>query len=1589
MDIDAALNIVPLVPASPDPGRIKSTRWRPSSGHFARNNSSRSGPIGSADNLSSPPYLSSTDVRELGSGTIRRCASLSREADSEVSGSIGTGGMDSSPVDFPALLAHGSMDIPPGTRTSLPGTANGLVSNFRQTHLPVVRSRSSYSFQTMSSLLTISNLLTNIRKANSTTTEGASALGAGSKRDARSRQGTAGPGSSLTAPDEDGFLKEIGNDGFAGIWNHPITRCYYLMFLLWREYENLYYFRMDAQQFRLDFPTMYSSARKSHAYRIYNTYLMKTSPMFLLRRIPPEYQNVRRVIATVKANVDSNDATLYDDLAFMVLNWLEEIYYGTFDASLEAAADHKLNSLNRHISNPSNVEPLSPSPASPVSPRGYDSSDLLAPSFNNSAFYQAMKNDLRGTKHLTTIQYNRAAERITDMPPAVYDGSEVWEKLMLCLEAIGVDCEGFRARGSGATIQRRPSLKGGASATVRTRSTSSLDTRKTLMDAPDDMTANGSVKDWKRNSSNQLNLAYGPNLSHTFVQYTGGDQQQSFCEYCFKRVTERSGERRGEDNTAYRCESCGYVCHRTCRNAIRVACIKPSKTVEVEDHTEVISDKMQRVTEKMQAVQKEVDIEMKIRDGLDNLLRAKGELGSGKASKKPPMLVELDSQMERSNKKLDVLKHELQRCRLQLAALSAAAAAAAHNPSLLDGSMQDSPAERELQRVPSTVTATALDTNEGEVVRVVTFDSARKSESTKTFFITQETTSHQLIRLALEKFVLPGSDGDYYLSYTSADGDEVPLRHDDIPSKLGLNLLDTTFKLNVVIDTGTLVGQPKRGATVNRHVSVLSKEEETRHRKQRDILMEIIETEINYAEDLKNVVNIFYKPLITQGLLPTEAQADIFSNLCSLADIHEDLGKYLIDRRDEVIHATNMTSLLLDITDLFNKRINTFTAYETYCSNQHNARRKLAKLRQDPAFAKSLAACECNPKLQKLNLADLLVKPMHRITRYPILFKRLLGSTAKGSLEYQAVNNFINGVEKKVSDINEGVRRHEAAYRINLIDENLDFNNVVERFKLANGRRELISEKAFTYLKKNTNGTVEVIVLFFTDLVLIVRSKKAETFLLFKQPIPLEAAVFLDRPDADGVKNVLQIVHLQQEIHSLQTISTYDKNAWLLEVEGIRSRFCSIQYDFEHNILRDTADRYQEMDTPSQEVSPSIESGPSSYMSSGYRSSPLSNRKRKSSLPSVAKETAAKGTRGSGEGLDSKRSSHLIASQGDLEVRRTPSWAGLFKGGQRSADSLRRSGLMEEQSVSLQNLPDGSLPIHPLRGNSMDALGTSQASGGSGEDVALSTSARAASSFFRRDSGSSRSSNISRSMVLHPASSVKSDSMLTATGSRMTLETEKKLSKSRSAFDSISKAARKKKKRKDPITSIDALDTQSESPAAKSRDTPTTDTSDFDSTSQNTTSPSDAPSSLSSTAVSPPTPATPPSVTSVKSDSVVPQSPLDITNINTHEAGRASTFPLMTTTSSGAGGAGVPSQSSTAATSTQNSPPSTPSVGTPGGNEKSRSNKRASWTSGSRHWWTWSKAASKSVAAEDQGGDWSAPASGNPAGKEDGPVSAK
>ncbi|KAI8852531.1 hypothetical protein BC829DRAFT_384614 [Chytridium lagenaria] len=850
--------------------------------------------------------------------------------------------------------------------------------------------------------------------------------------------------------DEESLAKMIEKVGFDIVWSHALARLYFLMYLMAHGLQELFFFRIETQKYRHGYQVMSTSARKCR-HKIFITFLCRNA-MSPLPWKPTAA--IEAFVETVRKKIEAPDISLFDMLSYLSLQELENTFRG-----LGTEGD----------TGPENIE-------------GYHS-------FKQSAFFQALRNDTRGSKSIMLSHINRAAERLIDMSSGLYPVDP--DSLIGLLEASGLDCENYRMRLSMSTALgglHRTTSRRVHGHTLRAKSLSSVSERRKTMD-------DASSYDFEN-----LRHAYSTSSelsphSHAFIAYIENDSK--FCEYCFRvfKVNEEAS------NCAYRCETCGYVCHKNCRNSVHITCVRCSELSE--SAIPIFEERSKRLQDKINAIQKDIEIETKIQDGILRINSAKVAL-STKAIKRRSELIptELSQQVDISSRKLDALQQELYRCRLQLAAISATSATA--NAAVAVYSSNES--------VKTAVDSTTADE---EVVRVTVMDRARLLFSPKT------TTCQQLIYSTIGKFRLPGAEFDYNLTYVNATGDEVPLRYEDL-----LTHVDTSLN-----NGGFRVAPKMKSALSQGTVS-----EESLQQKQRDVIREIAETEKTY---------VFLQPLGKFGIVKPIQLSEIFSNVETISVLHEGIARKLSDLKDDA------GSLVKSVVKIFEENVDHFSVYNEYCANQNVSRRSLLRLKGDNVFQKFVAQCEANPKLHKLALADYLVKPMHRITRYPIFFKRLLSLIPKTNPDFDVLNDLISKIEIRVASVNEAVRKQESTSKLLLIEENIDFSNVCEKFKIANGKRELISERNFHYYKKNASAPTEVTILLMSDMLLLTRLRK-EQYVLYRQPIPLEHIFFMEQSNVTALNYSFQIVHMNVDSHTLVTSNMHERESWLHEAETAR-----------------------------------------------------------------------------------------------------------------------------------------------------------------------------------------------------------------------------------------------------------------------------------------------------------------------------------------------------------------------------------------------------------------------------------------------------
>ncbi|KAI8898381.1 hypothetical protein BC833DRAFT_620385 [Globomyces pollinis-pini] len=858
------------------------------------------------------------------------------------------------------------------------------------------------------------------------------------------------------------------------------------------------------------------SIRLSAAKRIKRLYLTPTSNFAVEWPTDIVDPTIPEVLEKLSMDSDSNDMSQFDDIGVIVMQTLEKAYFGTFNTPMVGSATNLSKSI-----------------------------DYQAYDFHNSVFRQAMRNDLHGTANLTSDQYKRTIERMTDMFSVLNVELNKLECILVMVEDVSLDLEASLARHS-----------------PRKRHISHNPSSSRLEEVSASTVGRGTVR-----SANQHSMVWGntEGANHTFLPAL--TSEAAHCEFCFlpakagpderpratpqRSFTDGDHKQLSDDNGLYRCETCGFYSHKTCRNSVRISCIKTSIEGEMHIGVEHGSEKTRLVEEKLAALQKEVDIEMKIHEGLEKITKAKYEKRVGWQNKKTAAEKDIAFQLEKNNKRLEVLKHEMQKRMVQLQSMQVVATVP----------LKDTPEVQTNVGMSNRVTGSGSVQNLNDpdlmdtgLIRVLVVDTVTKTESKKAIYISQNKSTIEVIEIILNKSNLPGLPIEFQLSYISPENGQLKSDEDRPMQIENFDYAETMFRLKRLMET----------KPISRDDPLL--------KKQMEILTEIIDSEQKYLEDLKYIQTIFYEPMESAGVLEGDEVNEIFHNLTDIIKIHERISLTLIQTGKNKV--SKLIACFLEI-------LPDFTCYKKYCGNQHQQRNALKKKQKQTNFLKLLQKCETNPKLHKLTFADMLMKPMQKITRYPLLFKRLLPNLVTDSLDYIDLSTLLTKIEQIIGDINEHVRIMESRFKIRLIEETTDFGLVTDRFSICTEERELMMENSFQYISK-TGLNVEVVVLLFNDMILILkRSKKVEGgYSLFKLPIPLESAVFVDKMDTEDTKKVFQIVHIQQEVHNLQCYSVFDKKSWLQEAEAARSLFSSLYYDMELAYIRVQAPKYKSLASP-------------------------------------------------------------------------------------------------------------------------------------------------------------------------------------------------------------------------------------------------------------------------------------------------------------------------------------------------------------------------------------------------------------------------
>ncbi|NXT43993.1 ARHGB factor, partial [Pelecanoides urinatrix] len=343
-----------------------------------------------------------------------------------------------------------------------------------------------------------------------------------------------------------------------------------------------------------------------------------------------------------------------------------------------------------------------------------------------------------------------------------------------------------------------------------------------------------------------------------------------------------------------------------------------------------------------------------------------------------------------------------------------------------------------------------------------------------------------------------------------------------------------------------------------------------------EVINELFATEGSHLRILRVLDLLFYQRMKKESLLSREELALLFPNLPDLIEIHNSLSESMKKLREEGPIIKEIGDLMLSRFDgLAKEEIQQVAA--DFCSYQSIALELIkTKQRKETRFQIFMQEAESNPQCRRLQLKDLIISEMQRLTKYPLLLENIIKHTEAGTSEHDKLCRARDQCRDILKYVNEAVKRAENQHRLEGYQKRLDAtslertsNPLAAEFKsLDLTSRRMIHEGPLTW-RIGKDKTVDLHVLLLEDL-LVLLQKQDEKLVLkchsktalgssdnkqtFSPVLKLNSVLIRSVATDKRALFIICTSELGPQIYELVALTSSEKNTWMeLLEEAVQS----------------------------------------------------------------------------------------------------------------------------------------------------------------------------------------------------------------------------------------------------------------------------------------------------------------------------------------------------------------------------------------------------------------------------------------------------
>uniref|UniRef100_F7I7P7 A-kinase anchor protein 13 n=1 Tax=Callithrix jacchus TaxID=9483 RepID=F7I7P7_CALJA len=368
--------------------------------------------------------------------------------------------------------------------------------------------------------------------------------------------------------------------------------------------------------------------------------------------------------------------------------------------------------------------------------------------------------------------------------------------------------------------------------------------------------------------------------------------------------------------------------------------------------------------------------------------------------------------------------------------------------------------------------------------------------------------------------------------------------------------------------------------------------------KRQEVIYELMQTELHHVRTLKIMSDVYSRGMMTDLLFEQQMVEKLFPCLDELIGIHSQFFQRILERKKEsLVDESEKNFLIKRIGDVLVNQFSSENAerlkktYGKFCG-QHNQSVNYFKdlYTKDKRFQAFVKKKMSSSVVRRLGIPECILLVTQRITKYPVLFQRILQCTKDDEVEQEDLAQSLSLVKEVIGAVDSKVASYEKKVRLNEIYTKTDSKSIMrmksgQMFAKEDLKRKKLIRDGSVFLKSAAGRLKEVQAVLLTDILVFLQEKDQKYIFasLDQKSTVISLKKLIVREVAHEEKGLFLISMGMKdpEMVEVHASSKEERNSW---IQIIQDTINMLNRDEDEGIPSENEEEKKMLDTKAREL---------------------------------------------------------------------------------------------------------------------------------------------------------------------------------------------------------------------------------------------------------------------------------------------------------------------------------------------------------------------------------------------------------------------